>query len=141
MLYLHPSVPIPGTPGCGEKAKQAEVTRSDTPARTTPQPHTSCLLSSHGHIPSPISNLYVPHLGQAGQHWPGATLSPEPTAQVTLGISQSRVASVTGPHRNTRKLFISHNFKVLICVINPKKSELATNTQKFNANSEGTPCI
>lgn len=70
-----------------------------------------------------------PGEGQAGQHRPRATLSPEPTAQVILGISQSRVATVTGPHRNTRKLFISHNFKVLICVIKPKKSELATNTR------------
>lgn len=29
----------------------------------------------------------------------------------------------------TRKLFISCNFKVLICVMKPKKSELATNTR------------
>lgn len=41
-----------------------------------------------------------------------------------------------GPHRNTRKLFVSHNFKVLICVMKPKKSELAANT---SANSEDTP--
>lgn len=70
------------------------------------------------------------------QPWPRATLSPEPTAQVILGLSQSEGAPVTGPHRNTRKRFVSRNFKVLICVMKPKKSELAANT---SANSEDTP--